>query len=142
MTTRGDVIIRNASNTTARLGIGAAGTFLSSDGTDVSWATPSGSGSYYAPNTLVANATDADFTATANGVHNILDGVATANRVITIPTGSNGDVMKFYNTEDTYIWSFTGETVYLADRVTVLSELLYNVPCFIERIDGIWVITN
>lgn len=37
MTTRGDVIIRNSSNVTARLGIGAAGKLLSSDGTDVSW---------------------------------------------------------------------------------------------------------
>jgi hypothetical protein len=37
MTTRGDVIIRNSSNTTARLAVGAAGKILSSDGTDVSW---------------------------------------------------------------------------------------------------------
>lgn len=92
--------------------------------------------------TLVTNATDANFTATLNGVHNILDGVATANRIITIPAGSNGDVMKFYNTEDTYIWSFTGATVYLADRVTVVTQLLYNVPCFLEKIDGRWIITN
>jgi hypothetical protein len=91
---------------------------------------------------IISNATDADFTATANGVHNILDGVASANRVITIPTGSNGDVMKFYNTEDTRVWSFTGATVYLADRVTVVTELLYNVPCHMERIDGRWIITN
>jgi hypothetical protein len=97
---------------------------------------------YYAPNTLVGNATDANFTATANGIHNILDGVATANRVITIPTGSNGDVMKFYNTEDTRVWSFTGATVYLADRVTVVTQLDYNYPCFMEKIDGLWIITN
>jgi len=99
-------------------------------------------GDQYAPKVLVANATDANFTATANGVHNILDGVATSNRVITIPTGANGDVMKFYNTEDTYTWSFTGETVYLADRVTVQTSLLYNVPCHVEKIDGLWIITN
>lgn len=37
MTTRGDLIDRNASNVTARLPIGAAGKILSSDGTDVSW---------------------------------------------------------------------------------------------------------
>ena len=104
--------------------------------------TISSGGTYYAPSTLVANATDADFTATANGVHNILDGVASTNRVITIPTGANGDVMKFYNTEDTRVWSFTGATVYLADRVTVVTELLYNVPCHMERIDGRWIITN
>jgi hypothetical protein len=101
-----------------------------------------GGGTYYAPTTLVANSTDANFTATVNGVHNILDGVASANRVITIPTGSDGDVMKFYNTEDFYVWSFTGATVYLADRTTVVTELLYNVPCFMEKIDGRWIITN
>lgn len=40
MTTRGDIIIRNASNVTARLGKGSAGQVLTSDGTDISWATP------------------------------------------------------------------------------------------------------
>lgn len=91
---------------------------------------------------LVSNATDASFTATLNATHNILDGVATANRVITIPVGENGDTIKLYNTEDTFIWSFAGETVYLADRVTVVPRLLFNVPCFMERIDGRWIITN
>lgn len=42
MTTRGDLIFRNASNATARLPIGSAGKVLSSDGTDVSWQTPAG----------------------------------------------------------------------------------------------------
>jgi len=42
MTTRGDIIVRNASNVTARLGIGSSGKVLSSDGTDISWQTPSG----------------------------------------------------------------------------------------------------
>ena len=37
MTTRGDVIIRDASNDTARLGVGANGQVLKSDGTDISW---------------------------------------------------------------------------------------------------------
>jgi len=44
MTTRGDLIFRNASNTTARLAIGTAGQVPTSNGTDISWATPSGSG--------------------------------------------------------------------------------------------------
>ena len=38
MTTRGDIIIRNSSNVTARLAIGAAARLLRSDGTDISWA--------------------------------------------------------------------------------------------------------
>jgi len=37
MTTRGDIIIRNASNVTSRLGKGTAGQVLKSDGTDIEW---------------------------------------------------------------------------------------------------------
>jgi hypothetical protein len=39
MTTRGDLVYRNAANTTARLGAGTAGQVLKSDGTDIAWAT-------------------------------------------------------------------------------------------------------
>jgi hypothetical protein len=38
MTTRGDIIIRDASNATARLAVGAAARLLRSDGTDIAWA--------------------------------------------------------------------------------------------------------
>jgi len=37
MTTRGDLIYRDATNTTTRLGAGTAGQVLTSDGTDISW---------------------------------------------------------------------------------------------------------
>lgn len=37
MTTRGDMIVRDSSNATARLAIGSANTVLKSDGTDISW---------------------------------------------------------------------------------------------------------
>ncbi len=50
MTTRGDVIFRNASNATARLPVGAAGEALLSDGTDVVWGIAGGGG---LPNALV-----------------------------------------------------------------------------------------
>lgn len=40
MTTRGDMIYRNSSNTTARLPIGTNTQVLTSNGTDVAWATP------------------------------------------------------------------------------------------------------
>jgi hypothetical protein len=40
MTTRGDMMIRNASNVTARVPIGSAGKVWRSDGTDPSWQTP------------------------------------------------------------------------------------------------------
>jgi hypothetical protein len=37
MTTRGDIIVRNASNATARLAVGSANTVLKTDGTDISY---------------------------------------------------------------------------------------------------------
>jgi len=39
MTTRGDIIVRDSSNATARLAVGSANTVLQSDGTDVSYGT-------------------------------------------------------------------------------------------------------
>ena len=42
MSTRGDIIVRDASNATARLGVGSANTVLSTDGTDVSYSQVSG----------------------------------------------------------------------------------------------------
>lgn len=44
MTTRGDIIVRNAANATARLAVGAANSVLGSDGTDVAWAGATGTG--------------------------------------------------------------------------------------------------
>ena len=41
MSTRGDIIVRNSSNATARLAVGSANTVLKSDGTDVSYGTVS-----------------------------------------------------------------------------------------------------
>lgn len=38
MTTRGDIIVRNSSNATARLAVGSANKFLHTDGTDPAWA--------------------------------------------------------------------------------------------------------
>jgi hypothetical protein len=47
MTTRGDILIRDASNATARLGIGANTYVLTSDGTDISWVAASSDTSYF-----------------------------------------------------------------------------------------------
>jgi len=56
MTTRGDLIFRNSSNTTARLPIGAASYVLQSDGTDIGWVAQ---GAGHDAVTLNANATAA-----------------------------------------------------------------------------------
>jgi hypothetical protein len=80
MTTRGDIIIRNASNATARLGRGSAGQVFTSDGTDVAWAS--------APAPVLASAsyrrTAGDYTTTSN---TFVDVDAT-NVKLTIVTGA------------------------------------------------------
>lgn len=59
MTTRGDIIYRNSSNTTTRLGRGTSGQVLTSDGTDISWQTPSSGGTN--PLAIIKRASSQDF---------------------------------------------------------------------------------
>jgi hypothetical protein len=56
ITTRGDVIIGNASGVASRLGIGAANQVLISDGTDVSWGSVAGTGDVVGPSSSTDNA--------------------------------------------------------------------------------------
>jgi len=62
MTTRGDVLIRNASNSTARLPIGTSNQVLTSDGTDVAWASPSAGAANEIQPTLASSAGTVTFT--------------------------------------------------------------------------------
>jgi hypothetical protein len=56
LTTRGDIIYRNASGQNVRLAVGSSGQVLKSDGTDISWGTVAGSGDVVGP----ASATTGD----------------------------------------------------------------------------------
>ncbi len=56
ITTRGDLVVGNASNAADRLAIGAPGQLLQSDGTDISWATVSGAGDVTAAAVITDNA--------------------------------------------------------------------------------------
>jgi len=51
MTTRGDIIFRNSSNTTTRLAAGTVGQVLTSDGTDIAWQDAGGGSSLWVENT-------------------------------------------------------------------------------------------
>ena len=105
--------------------------------------TDTGAGAtYYAPTSLVVHSSNADYTAVANSVLHLPDGVLSANRTLTIPTSANGDVLEIYCNEDTYAWNLAGATVYLADRTTVVTQLLFNVPTLMQRINGLWIIKN
>lgn len=108
----------------------------------LSSSTISSGGTYYAPSSLAANATDADFTAVANSIKHLPAATLTANRTITIPTGADGDVIELHNNEAVYVWNLAGATVYLADRTTVVTQLLYNVPTLLQKINGLWIIKN
>jgi hypothetical protein len=56
MTTRGDIMVRNASNVTDRLAVGTNGQYLTSDGTDISWGTIAGGGDVTGPASSTDNA--------------------------------------------------------------------------------------
>lgn len=56
VTTEGDIILGNVSGDAARLGIGANGTVLTSNGTTASWATPAGTGDVTASANIADNA--------------------------------------------------------------------------------------
>lgn len=103
MTTRGDIIIRNASNVTARLPIGTATYVLTSDGTDVAWAAPSGGGGTWgsitgtlssqtdlqtALDAKLLKAGDAYTTTTGNGLDITSSTVTSGNLVSITNTGT------------------------------------------------------
>jgi hypothetical protein len=78
MTTRGDIIVRNASNVTARLARGSASQVLTSDGTDVAWQTPSGGGSVV-PNRILNYTQSSDISGVALGNGTWTDVLANQN---------------------------------------------------------------
>lgn len=84
MTTRGDIIIRNSSNATARLGIGSSGKVVSSDGTDISWQTPSSGGEFATQTAAVATGESTSSTTAAD--------LATTGPSVTVTVGASGQV--------------------------------------------------
>lgn len=98
MTTRGDIIVRNASNATARLGIGASGRVLTSDGTDIAWTAPAAGSSTASYVKAYANATQTLGAATLTAVAFNLEEAdtdayhdnSTNNTRFTVPSGKDG----------------------------------------------------
>jgi len=122
--------------------VGGVPTDVAGDGV-LTMVVPSGSGStYYAPTTIDTPATDADFTAVVKSIKHLPAATLTANRTITIPTGADGDVIELHNNEAAYSWLLAGATVYLSDRTTTVTALLYNVPTLMQKINGLWIIKN
>lgn len=80
LTTRGDVLYRDASNATARLPVGTNGQVLTSDGTDVSW--EDASGGFSDPLT-----TDGDIIVRDSGTTTRL-GIGTNGQVLSVTSGA------------------------------------------------------
>jgi hypothetical protein len=91
---------------------------------------------------VVADANNADFTAAVNTSIYLPSGTLTANRIITVPVGANGDVIEFYNNEAGFVWQLAGGLVYLSDGVTVVTFLLANTNYIIKKISGKWRVVN
>lgn len=88
------------------------------------------------------DATDANFTADVNSFYYLPSGTLTLNRTITIPTGSNGDVIELYNNEAGFVWNLAGEQVFFSDNTTVATSLLANTHYLIRKVSGKWRILN
>lgn len=103
------------------------------------WTVPAGSGSGMS---VAADATDADYTAVSNSIKYLPLATLTANRTITIPAGTNGDLLEIYNNEIAFVWNLSGSSVYLSDGSTVVASLLANTNYIIRKVSGKWRISN
>jgi hypothetical protein len=148
-------LIMNASTPSITLQVGGAGAYVGvSTGSfyaqlkttnltsDVAIEMPSSPGTLSLSPTISADATDADFTAVVNSIKLLPVSTLTANRNITIPAGVSGNTIDLYNNEAAFSWNLIGVPVYLDDRTTVVTQLLYNFPTYIKFISGKWIITN
>jgi hypothetical protein len=115
MTTRGDIIVRNASNVTARLAIGSSGKVLSSDGTDISWQTPAGASGMlashvYAPSTQTVYSTSSSTMADVDATNMAVTFTAPASGNVRVVLSAWGDLA----TADFYHWGLRESTTNLA----------------------------
>lgn len=89
----------------------------------------------------LANATDANFTATANSMIKIPNGTLTANRTITMPTGTSAQKITFWNRETAYTLSLSGASCVLWDE-TAITSLTPNTRITFVWQDSKWVVEN
>tara|TARA_R110002153_G_scaffold63348_1_gene170046 strand:- start:286 stop:1173 length:888 start_codon:yes stop_codon:yes gene_type:complete len=122
--TRGSILYGNASGATARLAKGAAGTVLSSDGTDISWAAAAGGGSmeFIASSGAISNAASVAFTQFDDSKYCnyqfVLVNVKPATDNVQIEVHASADGGSTYDTGSNYkVGNSAQTTFYLAAAV-------------------------
>lgn len=81
--------------------------------------------------------TDAAITAAAGRAYHLPAATLTQSRAIDMTNvNANGDWVEFYNNEEGFVWTFTGQTVFDSDGATAVTELLINANSVIRRING------
>lgn len=107
MTTRGDIIVRDASNQTARLGVGVNGQVLKSDGTDISWGALDAAGTFnYIANPYAQNDTSDSSTSVTTGSFTVARTTTAAELPSTNPAA----------------WKLSGSGVTVNDYVAIHSS--------------------
>lgn len=116
MTTRGDIIYRNSSNTTARLGLGTNGQVLKSNGTDLVWGSEGSSawigdtyGIYYSNNIGIGQNS-------VNTAKVIINGATTY--AMDVFNSANGIMSNISNTTDNYYSGIFGTTSGVTHKFT------------------------
>jgi hypothetical protein len=88
-------------------------------------------------------ATDANQTASAGSILLLPSATLTTNRTIDMTNlNTDKDMIYIDNNESVWVWSFTGQTVYLSDRTTAVTNLFANTNYKIIRVNGKLVIQN
>ena len=91
--------------------------------------------------TMAADATDADFSMAVNSVKYLPASTLSQNRTITLPAGTDGDVMEFYNNEIVWAWLISGN-LYYSDGITTVTQLQANTNYIIRKVSSKWRICN
>lgn len=138
MTTRGDLIARNASNVTSRLGVGAAGQVLSSDGTDVSW----GNGPLTTQDDIIVGGASGLLTRLAKGTDGQVLTVdpTTHHLVWATPSGGGGGGVSHsyvgYNTIGGSTENLVSSRVYMKKITLAANGFLASIGAYLQERDN------
>lgn len=81
--------------------------------------------------------TDASITVAAGTAYHLPAATLSTGRNLDMTNvNTNGDYVEFYNNEEGFVWTFTGQTVYDSDGATAVTELLINTNSVVRRING------